>query len=179
MALAINKERSGADMESELAIQATQIVGERFAQLRSALESAGLPTADVELSGRTFFEFTLDGLTVGWGGFEAYGADGLLRSLVVEPVYRSKGVGASMLRLIERIAACNGIDQLHLLTTNASGFFEAFGYHMQPRGCEPIVISRTEQFRGLCPGSASYMCKTLSGSLLPTKSGQLTDDPLE
>ncbi|MDB6050474.1 MAG: ultraviolet light resistance protein [Pseudomonas sp.] len=57
-------------MESETTIQATETVGEQLERLRSALESADLPAVDIELSGRTFFEFTLNGMTVGWGGFE-------------------------------------------------------------------------------------------------------------
>lgn len=149
-------------MDGEITIQATETVGERSNRLRSVLESAGLPAADIELPGRTFFEFTLSGTTVGWGGYETHGADGLLRSLVVERASRSKGIGASVLKLIEANAAEKGITRLHLLTTSASGFFEHLGYEMHQRGSEPSLISQTEQFKGLCPGSACYMSKSLT-----------------
>lgn len=149
-------------MDSDIAIQATKIAGEQWQRFRAALKSADLPADDIDLPGRTFFEFTRDGRTVGWGGFETHGADGLLRSLVVAPVYRSKGVGGAVLRVIEAIAAEQGIAQFHLLTTTASVFFEQQGYAVNQRGSEPPMISRTEQFRGLCPGSACYMCKTLT-----------------
>ena len=62
---------------------------------------------------------------------------------------------------IEAIAAGQGIARFHLLTTTASDFFEQQGYAVNQRGSAPPLISQTEQFRGLCPGSAFYMCKAL------------------
>ncbi|KTC56180.1 arsenic resistance N-acetyltransferase ArsN2 [Pseudomonas moraviensis] len=151
-------------METQMMIQATEIAGGQWQRFRDALKSADLPADDIDLPGRTFFEFSRDGETVGWGGFEAHGTDGLLRSMVVEPAYRSKGVGAEVLRAIEAIAAEQGIARFHLLTTTASGFFEQQGYAVNQRDSAPPLISQTEQFRGLCPGSACYMCKALSAN---------------
>lgn len=149
-------------MGREMMIQATQIAGEQWQRFRAALESADLPADDIDLPGRTFFEFTQNSETVAWGGFETHGTDGLLRSLVVMSTYRSKGVGVEVLRVIEAIAAEQGIARFHLLTTTASGFFEPQGYAVNQRGSAPPLISQTKQFRGLCPGSACYMCKALS-----------------
>ncbi|EPL10682.1 hypothetical protein QOU62_31545 [Pseudomonas aeruginosa] len=70
-------------------------------------------------------------------------------------------MGVAVLQLIEMIAAEQGITRLHLLTTTASGFFESSGFEVRERGSEPELISHTEQFKGLCPGSACYMSKTL------------------
>lgn len=148
-------------METVMMIQATEIAAGQWQRFRDALKSADLPSDDIDLPGRTFFEFTLDSETVAWGGFETHGTNGLLRSLVVEPAYRSKGVGAEMLRVIEAIAAGQGIARFHLLTTTAPGFFEQQGYAVHQRGSAPPLISQTEQFRGLCPGSACYICKAL------------------
>lgn len=151
-------------MGREMMIQATEIAGGQWQRFRDALKSADLPAVDIDLQGRTFFEFTLDSETVAWGGFETYGTDGLLRSLVVVSTYRSKGVGVAVLRVIEAIAAEQGIARFHLLTTTASGFFEQQGYAVNQRDSAPPLIFQTEQFRGLCPGSACYMCKALSAS---------------
>lgn len=144
-----------------MTIQAIPVAQGQWPRLRDALKSSNLPSDDIELPGRTFFEFQQDGLTVGWGGFEKHGADGLLRSLVVETTLRSKGIGVAALQLIERIASEHGIDRLHLLTTTAPGFFQRSGYEVYERGSEPVLISKTEQFKGLCPGSACYMSKVL------------------
>lgn len=115
-------------------IQAKEIAGGQWQRFRDALKSADLPADDIDLLGRTFFEFTLDSETVAWGGFETHGTDGLLRSLVVVSTYRSKGVGIAVLRVIEAIAAERGIARFHLLTTTASGFFEQMGYLRWGRG---------------------------------------------
>ena len=151
-------------MGKEMMIQATKIAGGQSQRFRDALKSADLPADDIDLPGRTFFEFSRDGETVGWGGFETHGTDGLLRSMVVDPAYRSKGVGAEVLRVIEAIGAEQGIARFHLLTTTASGFFEQLGYAVNQRDSAPPLISQTEQFRRLCPGSACYMCKALSAN---------------
>lgn len=149
-------------MDSDVTIRATKITGEQWQRFRAALKSAELPADDINLPGRTFFEFTGGGKTVAWRGFETHGPDGLLRSLIVIPECRSKGFGAAVLRAIEAIAAEQGIARFHLLTTTASGFFEQQGYAVNQRGLAPPLISQTEQFRGLCPGSACYMCKVLT-----------------
>jgi len=151
-------------MGKEVMIQATKIAGGQSQRFRDALKSADLPADDIDHPGRTFFEFSRDGETVGWGGFETHGTDGLLRSMVVDPAYRSKGVGAEVLRVIEAIGAEQGIARFHLLTTTASGFFEQQGYAVNQRDSAPPLISQTEQFRRLCPGSACYMCKALSAN---------------
>ena len=148
-------------MEWEMMIQATEIAGGQWQRFRDALKSAHLTSDDIDLPGRTFFEFTLDSETVAWGGFETHGRDGLLRSLVVVSTFRSKGVGVAVLRVIEAKAAEQGIARFHLLTTTASGFFEQQGYAVNQRVSAPPLISQTEQFMGLCPGSACYMCKAL------------------
>ncbi|WP_426236532.1 arsenic resistance N-acetyltransferase ArsN2 [Pseudomonas sp. TWP3-2] len=155
-------------MGSDMTIQANKIAGAQWQRFRAALESANLPADDIDLPGRTFFEFAIDGETVGWGGFETHGADGLLRSLMVVPAHRSKGVGVAVLRVIESIAAEQGIARLHLLTTTASGFFEHQGYAVSQRDTAPPMIFRTGQFMGLCPGSACYMRKALPSKGEPT-----------
>lgn len=151
-------------MGKEMMIQATEIAGGQWQRFRDALKSADLPGDGIDLPGRTFFEFTQDSETVAWGGFETHGTDGLLRSLVVVSTYRSKGIGVTVLKIIEAKAAEQGIARFHLLTTTASGFFEQQGYAVNQRGSAPPLISQTEQFRGLYPGSACYMCKALSAN---------------
>ncbi|MCI3911813.1 MULTISPECIES: GNAT family N-acetyltransferase [Pseudomonas syringae group] len=114
-------------MGKEMVIQATEIGEGQRQRFRDALKSADLPADDIDLPGRTFYEFRQDSETVAWGGFETHGTDGLLRSLVVVSTCRSKDVGVAVLRVMEAIAADKGIARFHLLTTTASGFFERQG----------------------------------------------------
>jgi len=139
------------------------------------IESADLPADDIDLLCRTFFGFTRDGRSVGWGGFETHGNRWIAAlhdrraGIQVERVW-----GRQWLRVIDAIAAERGIARLHLLTTTASGFFEQQGYAVNQRGSAPPLISQTEQFRGLCPGSACYLCKELHSNGLTAQS----EDPL-
>ena len=77
-------------------IQAKEIAGGQWQRFRDALKSADLPADDIDLPGRTFFEFSRDGETVGWGGFETHGTDGLLRSMVVEPAFHTVSPSAAI-----------------------------------------------------------------------------------
>lgn len=96
------------------------------------------------------------------GGLEGEGPDRLLRSMVVDESLRDQGIGARMLRALERYAADNEVLRLHLLTNSAAEFFSARGYSCLDRSVAPDSISKTAQFSTLCPSSASYLCKTLS-----------------
>lgn len=58
-------------------IQAMEIAGAQWQRFRDALESAEVPSDDIDLPGRTFFEFTLDSETVAWGGFEMLHVQGV------------------------------------------------------------------------------------------------------
>ena len=62
------------------------------AELAAALQRNGLPTDDLEESGRRFFGFRdAEGRRVGFIGVEWAGGDALLRSLVVEEDRRRQG----------------------------------------------------------------------------------------
>ena len=65
-------------------------------ELAAALTEADLPTADLLEGGRTFFRFELGGAAVGYAGYELYGEDALLRSVVVLPGMRGRGLGRAL-----------------------------------------------------------------------------------
>ena len=62
-------------------------------ELRAALQDARLPVDDLIDDGRVFYSFSDGDCVVAFGGFELYGQDALLRSLVVLPQARAKGLG--------------------------------------------------------------------------------------
>jgi amino-acid N-acetyltransferase len=51
---------------------------------------------------------------------------------------------------------------LHLSTTTAAPFFEHKGYVVADRNEAPPLIAATEQFRSLCPASATYLAKWIT-----------------
>ncbi|MBL8644129.1 MAG: GNAT family N-acetyltransferase [Rhodospirillaceae bacterium] len=130
--------------------------------LRDALKAAGLPADDIDQPNREFFRFvTDDGGLLGYGGYEAYGAEGLLRSVVILEQFRGWGFGLQFLKVLEDLARFNGLARLWLLTTTAEAFFAKCGYAKAERGSAPAIIRATKEFTTLCPDSAVCMVKAL------------------
>lgn len=130
--------------------------------LRAALKQAGLPYEDIDQPGREFFRFvTDDGGVLGYGGFQAFGAEGLLRSVVILEAFRGWGFGFQFLKVLESIAKFNGISRLWLLTTTAPDFFAKCGYEAVLRAIVPPSIAATTEFTDLCPDSAVCMTKAI------------------
>lgn len=131
-------------------------------QLRLALGEAGLPTDDLQEPGREFFVYsTLAGERVGYGGFERYGRDVLLRSIVVLPVQRNRGLGRGIVSLLMRRASDAGGRQAWLLTTGAAGFFERAGFKAADRGQAPKSILASRQASTLCPSTAKFLARSI------------------
>ncbi len=133
--------------------------------LAAALRAAGLPTADLADPGRTFFHYTtLDRYGVGWGGFELYGADVLLRSLAVMPRFHRQGYGRNLTALLMRRAYDQGARRAYALTSDpkARAFFERLGFAACDRASASITIQNTRQASGLCPASATLLTKRIT-----------------
>lgn len=130
--------------------------------LRLALESARLPTDDVDEPGRTFFELSDDQGPIGFVGIEGDGVDRLLRSLVVLPGRKRQGHGGLLVAHAEAFARRAGVERLHILTTTVADFFRARGYRAFDRANAPAAIAATAQFTTLCPSSASYLVKDIA-----------------
>lgn len=126
------------------------------AEFKDALVRAGLPTADLEDEGRSFFRaVTSNGDTVGYSGLEACGNDVLLRSLVVLERYRGRGFGQTLAEaIIEKAGRDIGV---FLATTSAAPLFERLGFASVDRRDVPAAVLSTRQLSGICPASATIM----------------------
>lgn len=132
------------------------------AGLVAALMAANLPVDDLAEPGRCFFAFrNLGGETVGYGGYEPYGSDVLLRSIVVLPAGRSKGIGRAMVPVLLQHAWRDGAQKGWLLTISAADFFERNGFARSARDDAPATILQTRQAQSLCPASAVLLCKNI------------------
>jgi amino-acid N-acetyltransferase len=130
--------------------------------LMRLLDSAGLPTSDLSTTSLGYFLSLRDGQTlVGAIGLDVVGEIALLRSLVVDPARRERGLGGELVRAAEAHAAQHGVRQLYLLTTTADRFFASRGYVYADRGNAPDAIRRMPQFAELCPASSTFMAKAL------------------
>lgn len=132
-------------------------------QLATLLASCGLPVSDISAGDASLFVGTFVGDDlVGTVGLQLFPPAALLRSLAVLPSHRSHGVGVTLVRHAEALAAARGVDMLYLLTTSATSFFAKGGYEVVPRSAAPQTIQATTQFSGLCPATSTCMKKRLS-----------------
>lgn len=124
------------------------------------LESAGLPTAGVEKHFPARFLVVRDpatGTVRALAGVEAYGDAGLLRSVAVREGERGSGLGRAISAAAVEAARCDGLRELYLLTTTASGFFPRLGFEPVSREELPEVLGASAELCGACPASAVAM----------------------
>ncbi len=100
---------------------------------------------------------------VGVCGVEKHGPYGLLRSLAVSSPQRGTGIGRILVENRIKWAADEGLRALYLLTTDAEGYFERFGFVRIERAEAPAEIKASSEFSSLCPESAAVMVLPLSG----------------
>ncbi len=124
--------------------------------LQDALVSAHLPIDDIREKGRTFYRAVSGSAElVGFAGIEECGTDFLLRSIVVLPSHRGKGLGHSI--VAQTIQGLNGNGNIYLATTTAALFFSSIGFVEIPRERVPPGVLATRQLSSICPSSATIM----------------------
>lgn len=129
--------------------------------IRGLLASAGLPTSDLVSAQPEFLAIRYGDALVAAGALQRFGASALLRSVVVSPERQGKGLGGSIVLALEHAAREARIERLILLTQTAAPFFARHGYQVIERSEAPADVQGTEEFRSLCPGSATCMAKRL------------------
>ncbi|OVE85744.1 arsenic resistance N-acetyltransferase ArsN2 [Natronolimnobius baerhuensis] len=146
---------------SDAKITLEQADSEALSYVERLLDANGLPSVDVQAKNECFYVASVRGERVGIGGLERYGADALLRSLVIEQSARGNGYGAALCDALEARAAKMGLERLFLLTTTAESFFASRGYDERERRAAPESIRTTTEFAELCPASATCLAKSL------------------
>ncbi|UCG91071.1 MAG: GNAT family N-acetyltransferase [candidate division WOR-3 bacterium] len=129
--------------------------------IRNLLSEADLPFLDVGEHLPNFIIARDKGQVIGAVGIERLGKVGLLRSLVIAPRHRGKGIGTILYDRILAYADLIGIKKLYLLTTTAENFFTKVGFTKIERGNIPRPIQLTKEFQSLCPETAVCMVKTI------------------
>ncbi|WP_454017677.1 GNAT family N-acetyltransferase [Azospirillum sp. Marseille-Q6669] len=115
--------------------------------LAELLAANGLPIDDLAAPGRRFWRVADGDDLLGYGGLEADGPDGLLRSVVVPPARRRSVAGKAVVAALSDEARRLGVERLWLLTTGAAGFFERLG--LRARGSRVRAAGHRRQ-RPVC-----------------------------
>jgi amino-acid N-acetyltransferase len=127
------------------------------------LASAGLPTSDISgITGLQTWVIETGDSICGVIALQAFGSEGLLRSLAVASDHRSHGIGRALVAQLERDARAAGVRKLVLLTQTAESFFRNLGYQSMDRHQVSAEIQQCAEFQTLCPASASCMAKILA-----------------
>jgi amino-acid N-acetyltransferase len=134
-----------------------------LAALERLLRDAALPTDGVRelLDGFAVVRDRAEVLAA--AAVERYGAAVLLRSVVVAPAARGRGLGARVVEQRLTAAARAGASDAYLLTTTAEPFFSHLGFTTTVRDAVPADVRRSAEFTSLCPASATVMHRPIGG----------------
>jgi N-acetylglutamate synthase-like GNAT family acetyltransferase len=125
------------------------------------LVASGLPLDGVREALADFVVAESDEALVGVAGLEVCRENALLRSVAVQPEWRSRGLGRALVTRIIADAEARGLSALYLLTTTAERYFPSFGFREIARASVPGDVQETAEFRDACPASATAMCLAL------------------
>jgi amino-acid N-acetyltransferase len=125
--------------------------------VQNLLGRSDLPLDGVRESLSSFLVAERDGRIVGVAGLELCGDYGLLRSAAVDPEWRGRGLGRTLVEGVISAAESAGLRALYLLTTTAEKYFPAFGFRETTRDAVPAEVQRTAEFADACPSSATVM----------------------
>ena len=132
--------------------------------IRALLERSGLPMSDLDSARPDFVLIRENGQVLAAGALQLFGSSALLRSVVVVADRRKRGLGQAVVSELERMARMAHINQLILLTETAPEFFAHQGYRVIERSSAPQDMQGSDEFRSLCPSSATCMAKSLPDS---------------
>jgi|HubBroStandDraft_4_1064222.scaffolds.fasta_scaffold626643_1 amino-acid N-acetyltransferase len=126
------------------------------------LEGAGLPAKDLTAAHLEYFFYSgAPESPSGLVGLELSDDTALLRSLVVTPEARTRGLGSMLVEHAEGYARSRGAGALYLLTTTAERFFAKRGYTRIARGAVAEAVRNSHEFKDLCPDTSALMLKPL------------------
>lgn len=129
--------------------------------IKQLLIEAGLPAEDFANHLSHFLVASQNDRLTGAIGLEPCGETGLLRSLVVAPASRGRGLGQKLCEQMLAVAHRHGLREVYLLTTTAAGFFPRLGFKIIDRTDVPPAIRVTAEFASICPASAVCMVKKI------------------
>jgi amino-acid N-acetyltransferase len=137
--------------------------GSDRADVEGLLRHAGLPLDGVAEHLGTFIVAEDRAAIVGVAGLEIHGRDALLRSVVVVPEARGRGLGAALTQRALAEARSSSLGTVYLLTSTAEAFFPRFGFERITWDRVPVKVQESREFHGACPSSAVAMRAVLDG----------------
>ena len=132
-----------------------------YSRVCDLLQSENLPTIDLPKDLPHFFVKTDSEGIVGIVGLELYGGAALLRSMIVLPFYRNKGVASELIDELTLNAKKENVHSIFLITNTAEEFFNRKGFRKVERRNVDERVLQSQEFNGLCPASSAVMMKEI------------------
>ena len=126
------------------------------------LTASSLPLNGVREALPSFVLAEAGDTLVGVAGLEVCCDNALLRSVAVDPAWRSQGIGRLLVTRVIVDAESRGIHALYLLTTSAERYFPGFGFREITRNEVPEDVRATAEFQSACPASATVMTRPIA-----------------
>lgn len=123
-------------------------------RVKSLLAAAKLPLDGLVDHQDRLWVLEQDGDVVGAIAFEAYRGAGLLRSLVVDPVHRGKGLGKQLIEAGLGEMRRAGMRHAYGLTTTIPGLLAKSGWTEVRKQDLPDALDESMELRGACPDTA-------------------------
>jgi amino-acid N-acetyltransferase len=137
---------------------------EDLPEILGLLDRCELPQDGLKTSAALVLVAKESDALLGCAALEAYGTVGLLRSVAVDPGYRSQALGRE---LVERMLVYGkhlGIREVYLLTESATDYFPRFGFRPIARQAVSPAIHASVEWTSACPVSAQAMiCELEAG----------------
>lgn len=125
--------------------------------VQTFLHTQNLPIDGIVTNRSGFLLVEDQGKLIGVTGIEVHGNVGLLRSVAVDPSYRSRGIAAQLVEQAMGYARQFGLTDLYLLTTTAEHYFPRFGFKEISRSDAPAALQASAEFQGACPETSTLM----------------------
>lgn len=143
-----------ADRIGTLRVRAA--TGTDRAAVHALLDAARLPLDGVEDAWPRMRVACDDARVVSAAGVEVHDRAALLRSVVVDPAWRGRGIGEELVWRVLAAARAEGLDDAWLLTF-IPDWFSRLGFGRTERAAAPASMRQSSEFTGACPESAVAM----------------------
>jgi len=129
-----------------------------------ALKQENLLTSGLDGPGCANFAFVnKHGASVAYAGYTLRGEVGLLRSCVVMPELKGRGIGRRLVTALLSQMQSIGIARVYLFSATAPGFFETMNFRHISRATAPDQIRGLDQYKVHCGCDAALMVLPLHG----------------
>lgn len=144
-------------MADSISIRPADAIADLPAVSRLLAEAKLIPITPDAQFGSQYILALADDKIIGVAGMEVHGTEGLLRSVCLDPKYRSLRIGGALVENRIEWARSQGLQAIYLLTTTAASYWPRFGFVTIERNLAPSSIAQSHEWNGACSAESSAL----------------------